>query len=79
MNAKATLAYERITKLLDEAAQDGDIPVDDFRELLEDVSDFCESGVEVLAEEASEAEASEGAEGGDHADESDIDEGGDQS
>jgi len=63
--------YEKITGLLDTAAQDAAIPPEDFRELLEDVSDFCEAGIESLAEEAGEG-GEEGGGGGD-ADEGDDD------
>lgn len=60
MNPRATAIYEKVTGLLDAAAQDPHIPPDDFYELLADVYDFCGSGLKSL-----DAEGGGGGEGDD--------------
>jgi hypothetical protein len=69
VNNKATAIYERITGLLDEAAQDAAIPPTDFQELLADVYDFCGAGLESFG-----GGGGEGGEGDDGEEEGEEDE-----
>jgi hypothetical protein len=59
MELAAGKAFEEICKLLEAASTDPSISVEDYRELLEEVADHCEMGVEDIDDEEELEEAEE--------------------